>query len=299
MIAFDSAPQGSEAWLSIRRGRVTASRFRDARDKLKSGAPSAACLSYAMDCARERCGGKPEEKFQTAAMRFGSEQEAVARTTYENVTGHLVEQVGFVYTEDGRFGASVDGLIDDDGVWECKTLVSSAVLFNAIVDGNISAYVDQCMGALWLLGRKWTDLTLWCPDLQLMHTIRIQRDDDYIEALEFDLLAFDRLVCELTDKLGAAMRGSGSPPDAAPAPVSAPPTPAAVPPPADEAPTLKLGDIGARLGFVLGQQFIADKLGIHAAGRQKNAVLYHEADFARICDALAIHITTTKKEHAR
>lgn len=78
-----------------------------------------------------------------------------------------------------------------------------------------------------------------------------------------------------------------------------PPTPAAVPPPSDEAPTLKLGDIGARLGFVLGQQFIADTLGIHAAGRQKNAVLYHEADFARICDALAVHITTTKKEHAR
>ena len=35
---------------------------------------------------------------------------------------------------------------------------------------------------MWLLGRKWCDLTLWCPDLQLMHTVRIHRNDDAIEA---------------------------------------------------------------------------------------------------------------------
>lgn len=104
------------------------------------------------------------------------------------------------------------------------------------------------------------------------------------------------------EAIDAAKVAEPAPPALRPTPVAdtyLPPTPAAVPPPSDEPPTLKLGDIGARLGFVLGQQFIADKLGIHAAGRQKNAVLYHEADFARICDALAVHITTTKKEHAR
>ena len=32
--------QGSEAWLAARKGCITGSRFKDCRDKLKSGGPS-------------------------------------------------------------------------------------------------------------------------------------------------------------------------------------------------------------------------------------------------------------------
>ena len=46
--------QGTEEWLTARRGKITGSRFKDARDKLKGGQPSKACLGYAMDVARER-----------------------------------------------------------------------------------------------------------------------------------------------------------------------------------------------------------------------------------------------------
>jgi exodeoxyribonuclease (lambda-induced) len=52
--------------------------------------------------------------------------------------------------------------------------------------------------ALWLLGRKWCDLILWAPDLEAIGRhitiIRIDRDDNAIDALESDLLAFDRVV---------------------------------------------------------------------------------------------------------
>ena len=43
--------QGSAEWLEARKGRITGSRFKDARDRLKSGAPSKACIAYAMDVA--------------------------------------------------------------------------------------------------------------------------------------------------------------------------------------------------------------------------------------------------------
>lgn len=189
-------PQGSEEWANSRRGVITGSRFRDCRDKLKGGAPSKKCLSYAMDVARERVGGRAGDTFVNAAMRFGTEQEPFARAAYEAKTGHFVDEAGFITTPDNKFGVSVDGLVDDDGIIEIKTMVSSDTLFRAVVDGDISDYIDQCNGAMWLLGRKWVDLVLWAPDLDCigrrMTVHRITRDDNVIDALAVDLMDFER-----------------------------------------------------------------------------------------------------------
>lgn len=199
--------QGSPEWLQARKGCITGSRFKDAREKLAKGGHSKACLQYAMDTARERCGGTVPPKFQNAAMRTGTEQEPLARMHYEAQTGNLVQEVGFITTDDGLFGLSPDGLIGTDGVLEVKTMVSSDTLFTAVADGDISAYIDQCNGYLWLLGRQWVDLCLWAPDLEslgLHCTIRrIHRDEAAIEALESDLLAFAKLVKEYEAKLKA------------------------------------------------------------------------------------------------
>lgn len=204
-LIWHSAPQGTPQWLEARRGVITASRFKDARDKLKNGNPGSRQTGYAFDLARERVGGKPPEVFQNAAMRFGSEQEPLARMEYEARTGQLVMEAGFAVTEDGAFGVSVDGLIGSDGIWECKTMVSSDTLFTAVVEGDVSAYRDQCLGAMWLTGRKWVDLVLWAPDLAAigrdMTVIRIERNESEIEALEADLLAFWRRVQALELKL--------------------------------------------------------------------------------------------------
>lgn len=186
--------QGSPEWLAVRKGCITGSRFKDCRDKLKGGGPSKACVAYAMDTARERAGGSAPAKFQSGAMRIGQEQEAEARTAYERRTGNLVEEVGFFTTEDGLFGLSPDGLIDDDGVLEIKMLVSSDTLFTTVTDCDLAAYMDQCLGYLWLLGRKWVDLVLWAPDLDLMVIHRINRNESAIEALESDLMDFARTV---------------------------------------------------------------------------------------------------------
>jgi predicted phage-related endonuclease len=195
---YSSEPQGSEGWLLARRGVITASRFKDARDKLKNGTPSKAAIGYAMDTAREIAGGTVPPKFQNSAMRFGSDQEQSARIEYEARTGRLVNEAGFITTDDRRFGVSVDGLVGDDGIVEIKTMVASETLFTAVASGDISAYVDQCNGAMWLLGKKWVDLVLWAPDMKdrgidlTVHTI--MRDDDKINELEADLLAFMKLV---------------------------------------------------------------------------------------------------------
>lgn len=240
-ILWSLAPQGSNEWLSARRGVITASRAKDARDfkaptkkqadaGITRGEPTAKRTGYAMDLARERVGGKSADVFQNAAMRLGSEQEAVARQAYEDRTGFMVEEVGFAFTEDGRYGVSVDGFIlrpNDGGrrrVWECKTMVSSDTLFTAVIDGDISAYRDQCLFAMWMLTAEAVELYLHVWDIpELSRVIVIERNEAEIQALEDDLIDFEREVSGYESKLLKAM-GYELPKDAQPATTPAAPT---------------------------------------------------------------------------
>ena len=74
---------------------------------------------------------------------------------------------------------------------------------------------------------------------------------------------------------------------AAPAPQAAPATP----------PTLKLGEIGTRLGFSLTGDFLKT-LGFEPAARDKSALLFHEASFSHICAALVAHINIVQAQRA-
>lgn len=198
-------PQGSPEWLSLRAGKITASRFKDARDRLKPakgetvGKPSAKCIAYAAQVAVERIAGRPVDPgFQSWAMKQGHEQEPAARNAYDVETGHVVQEVGALGTDDDLFLYSPDGLIGDDGLLEIKTLLSPDVILRVIGGGDLSEYMDQCLGGLWLTGRQWLDLVLWAPALEPIGrslTIkRITRNEDEIERLEADLLAFAAVV---------------------------------------------------------------------------------------------------------
>jgi exodeoxyribonuclease (lambda-induced) len=207
MIVHNHA-QGTDAWKAARAGVITGSNFKFCRDRLKSGAPSADCLKYARKVARERVTGIPDAgPYETAAMRFGTEQEGVARIEYEVRHGVIVEEAGFITSDCARYGVSVDGLIGRDGGFECKTLVGTDQLFK-VLGGDISDYIDQCYGAMWLLEREWWDLVLWAPDLSPigrdLTVRRILRDDRAIDALELDLIRFKGTV----DELEALLRGA-------------------------------------------------------------------------------------------
>lgn len=227
-------PQGTDDWLEARRGVITASRAKDARDRDSKGKPSAKMLNYAMDTARERCGGKAAPVYQNAAMRMGSEEEQFAAIEYMARTGSALSEAFFITTDDRKFGLSLDRWVNAEAAIEVKTMVSSATLFKAMVDGDISEYRDQCVFALWVLRLQWVDLCLWAPDLpNPLKVIRITRDEAEIQRLEDDMVAFDRLVCQYEASLRKAMNTepATTPPwEPAATPAKAT-TPAAVPAP--------------------------------------------------------------------
>jgi predicted phage-related endonuclease len=62
-------------------------------------------------------------------------------------------------------------------------------------------------------------------------------------------------------------------------------------------PTLRLGQISDRLGFVVTADFLTS-IGFPPAATDKSAKLYHESDFSRICAALMNHIQNVQQRQA-
>lgn len=61
--------------------------------------------------------------------------------------------------------------------------------------------------------------------------------------------------------------------------------------------TLRLGQIGERLGFAVTANFLAS-LGFAPAQRERAAVLYRETDFPLMCAALVRHVRTVQAGQA-
>lgn len=172
----------------------------------KIGDWSDAAKDYAFRLAIERISGQPlDEGFETWAMRRGHELEPEARMEHEARTGLLVEQAGFITTDDGVFGASADGLIDPSGGSEYKCFLDPARLRPILLEGDITEVRDQAQGCMWIGGRAWWHVGLYCPALanvdKQFTMVETPRDDDFIEAMETDLLEFARFVDEYESAL--------------------------------------------------------------------------------------------------
>lgn len=209
MIIYDH-PQGSAEWLASRAGVITASKFVEARKRLKVGPKKGgfteAAEDYAFRVAVERISSAPlDEGFSTWAMKRGNELEPEARAWVEVKLGIFVDTAGFVTTDDKKFGASADGFIDKDGGLEIKCLVDPGRIRNVILSDDISEFMDQIQGGMWLTGRKWWQFALFCPALEKvglqLYTKRVDRDDNYINEMELDLLEFERVVSKYEQTL--------------------------------------------------------------------------------------------------
>ncbi|MEE3929688.1 lambda exonuclease family protein [Pseudomonas viridiflava] len=170
------------------------------------GEPSNAALTYAFELAVERIGGAPlDGGFETWQMRRGHDLEPEARMEHEIRTGLIVQQVGLVKTDDGVFGASADGFIGEDGGSEYKCFLAPDKLRSFHIDNDASDVIDQVQGCMWITGRKWWHIGMYCPLLRpvgrQLWLQEFKRDDDYIEKLEEELWQFKLLVDGYEQKL--------------------------------------------------------------------------------------------------
>lgn len=165
----------------------------------KVGEFSDAAKNYAFALAAERIAGKPlGDRFETWQMKRGHDLEPLAREAIENRLGVVINTCSLVKTDDHKFGASADGFVGGKTGVEIKCLIGADSLRTVIIDNDIEFYKDQIQGGMWITGRTHWIYAMFCPDLAPanadLYWRVIKRDDDYINALEADLIEFDGLV---------------------------------------------------------------------------------------------------------
>lgn len=219
---FIECDQGTAEWLQARAGAITASCFAEAISvlqkngtKRKAGDPTAAAEKYAGDLAIERISQKPYgEPPKAWVLDRGHAMEMLARAAYETRHGLLAMESGIVKTDDDWFGYSTDGMVGDDGLIEIKCPVASDKIIDMLTTGDVSEYIHQMQGGMWITGRKWCDFIMYVPDLEPagrdLFVKRIHRDDDFINDMVDKLMAFRSNVI----RLEAFFRGSPANTDA-------------------------------------------------------------------------------------
>jgi putative phage-type endonuclease len=197
--------QRTEEWFAARLGKVTASRVADVLAKIKSG-ESASRKNYKMELVVQRLTNKQGESFTNAAMEWGTEQEPFARMAYEAHTGTFVKEDGFVDhpTIEG-FGCSPDGIVGE-GLIEIKC-PNTANHIETVLENKVpSKYIPQMQCQMACTGAKWCDFVSFDPrvpeDLQLF-VVRVERDQEYIDAMEVEVKQFLSEVLDLFNQLKA------------------------------------------------------------------------------------------------
>ena len=206
---YIACEQGTPEWHAARAGVITASKFRDALTTYKgSDKPQACSVDYAHAVAVERISGAPiGDGYLGWQMKRGQDEEPFGREDYEVDHGVLVQEAGVCLTDCGTFGYSTDGLVGDDGLIEIKSLVAPVKLVALWKTGDLSEWMHQIQGGLWITGRKWCDFICWAPQLRAvdkhLYVKRVYRDEKFINAMELGLLEFNARVGEIERLLRA------------------------------------------------------------------------------------------------
>lgn len=192
--------QGSKEWFDIRQCKMTASHAQ-AIGNIGKGLDT-----YILDLMAEHYSSEDKEQISTKDTERGNELEPIARDIYELETGNKVSKVGFIeYNE--YVGCSPDGLIGEDGIWECKAPDDKTyfrILLNKEEEID-TKYIWQIQMEMLITGRKWTDLTFYNPNFKQRTIIfRILPDKEKFEAL---LKGFDvgqAKILEIKNKLNVS-----------------------------------------------------------------------------------------------
>jgi hypothetical protein len=192
-------PQKSVDWWNARRGIPTSSEFHRIITASTMKA-AAAQESYLYDLIAERYAPIwpiPDDRM-SKEMRYGVDTEPHARAWYEFDRNETVRQVGFCLSDCGRYGASTDGLVGEDGVLElkCPKLSTHA---RYLIEGVLpSEYRAQVHGELLVTGRRWCDFVSYTDGLPPF-VVRVE-PDEFTAALAVELDRFcNRLEAAVAD----------------------------------------------------------------------------------------------------
>ncbi len=195
--------QSSTEWLQARLGIVTASEC-DAlvspTFKIRTGQGHE---TYLHKKVCERLLGFSSNNGSSFAMDNGSilEHEAIPWFSFEYNLD--VQRVGLCLTDDGKAGASPDGLIGEDGGIEIKCPSPEVHLGYMIANKVPEIYLTQLHMSLWVTGRKFWYFVSYSRQFQPM-VLRVERDEEACDIIDLAVTKFnermDAVCTQLTQK---------------------------------------------------------------------------------------------------
>ena len=204
MKIIETCEQGSAEWLTMRLGKVTASRVGDVLSKGRGTSPSQKTKSYMMELIAETLTGQSKPFFENDAMRWGTETEPQARSMYEiNNDFVTVKEVAFIELNE-FIGVSPDGLVGQCGLLEIKCPTTTTQINRALSDDYSSDYKAQIQMQLWISGRDWCDFVSFDPRLDCEASYlqqRVMRDEEYIKEMQDKVFDFVEKKNELIKQL--------------------------------------------------------------------------------------------------
>jgi len=202
MLEFIDGRQNTDEWLELRGGLLTSSKLGVVMANYGKafGEPA---KKYAVNIAIEQITGKAiSSNYTNDHMQRGHEQEPIARMLYEDEMFCDVLEGGFF--KDDWIGCSPDGLVNDCGVIEIKSVIASTQFANVKRQSLDPAYKWQCIGNLKFTGRDWLDFVSYCEefpeDKQLfVHRIKKEELKEQFKLIDIRIDEFLKLVEDSKD----------------------------------------------------------------------------------------------------
>jgi len=197
--------QNTDEWLPLRAGKVTGSAI--SKVMANYGKPFGdPAKKYASIIAVERIKGAAVggDRYSNIHMEAGHVEEPIARMLYEEEYFCSVTNGGFF--DNGKTGCSPDGLVDDNGIVEIKSVIVP-VQYECIKRNSYDpAYHWQIIFNLKETGREWIDYVSFCEqfsDSKKLLTKRVYASEciEDFKKIDIRLKEFEELVDKITSDI--------------------------------------------------------------------------------------------------
>ncbi|MDE9467527.1 lambda exonuclease family protein [Xenorhabdus bovienii] len=208
-IDIDVIEQGSDAWMQLRLGVITAS---DAwkiltKDKSKN-VWSDTKSTYLYELIGEVCTGVYKE-INARTLAWGKEYEQEARDSFSFYSDLDVTEVPILYRDESmRTACSPDGLCNDRLGLELKCPSNTDVFIKMAlrgVDGIKREYIAQMQFSMWVTGLSAWNFVNYDPRMpagkEIVHVL-VEQDAEYMKR-------FDDLIPEFIERMDADLKTLG------------------------------------------------------------------------------------------
>lgn len=211
IIYHPEVTQGSDEWLAMRCGLLTASEMKHVITPTLKAANNDKTRAHLYELLAQRITRYVEPMYVSDDMLRGVEDEFYARQAYADHHAP-VEQVGFVTNDRWGFtiGYSPDGLVGKDGLIEIKSRRQKyqvQTIIENLTGGTIPAdYIMQAQTGLLVSEREWLDFISYSGGLP-MAVVRVWPDDAVQGAIIEAAAAFEAKLAECLEIYRSASVG--------------------------------------------------------------------------------------------